>query len=201
MNFNAQEIVALRAARKRIAVFFRLDTDPIVRLWLGFGKINPGINVYDPDGAIYRGFGELLNVPAFNQLLNGAAERVEFQLSGVSGDVLAIASGSDVEQVKGKRTAVGFALMDSNWALLGEVHWFAYYVADFLAMEQQPADESSPIVRTITLSCGTRFTGRRRPALSYFSNQDQQRRFTSDLFCSLVGNYAHEFNKTWPTFS
>lgn len=202
MIFNDAELAVLESDVQNIGIFFRLDTDPVVRLWLGFGNIDPGVNVYDPDGAEYVGFGEIQNVPVFSQLLSGAAERVEFQLSGVSGEVLAIATTSDVEEVKGKRTAVGFAVMDSNWALLGAVHWCAYYTADFLALEQStvmlPTD---PIIRTITLSCGSRFTGRRRPALSYFSDQDQQARFTGDLFCSLVGNYGHGFNKTWPTFS
>lgn len=201
MDLSDDELAALESGLYRIGVFFRLDTDPVVRLWLGFGKIEPGVNAYDVSGAVYNGFGEIQNVPAFSQLLNGAADRVEFQLSGVSGDVLAIAAAGDADEVKGKQTAVGFALMGPNWALLGGIHWCAYYVADFLAIEQQPTDASGNIVRTIALSCGTRFTGRRRPSLSYFSDADQQTRFPGDLFCSLVGNYAHGFNKTWPTFS
>lgn len=201
MTFNDAELAALESGSQRIGIFFRLDTDPIVRLWLGFGKIKPGVNAYDVTGAEYKGFGAITNVPAFKQLLNGAAERVEFTLSGVSGDVMQIASGDDAEQVKGKRVAVGFALMGKNWSLLGAVHWCAFYIADFLSVQQGAADPMSPIVRTIALSCGTRFTGRRRPGLSYFSDQDQQARYPGDLFCNLVGRYAHGFDKGWPQFS
>jgi hypothetical protein len=201
VTFNEAELAALESGSQRIGIFFRLDTDPIVRLWLGFGNIAPGVNVYDLTGAEYKGFGAINNVPSFKQLLNVAAERVEFILSGVSGEVMQIASGDDAEQVKGKRTAVGFALMDQTWAMLGMVHWCAYYVADFLSVQQNAADPMEPIVRTISLSCGTRFTGRRRPSLSYFSDQDQQSRSLLDLFCSLVGRYAHGFNKAWPQFS
>jgi hypothetical protein len=201
MILNEAELAALESGAVRLGVFFRLDTAPVVRLWLGIGDIQPGVNALDPDGAEYKGFGAIQNVPAFKQLINGKAERVDFTLSGVSGDILAIASGGDAQQVKGKRTAVGFAIMAPDWSLLGAVKWCANYVADYLAIQQQvTADPQDPIVRTITLSCGTLMTGRRRPGLSYFSNQDQQARFPGDRFCERTPVYANGFNKTWPTF-
>lgn len=201
MTFSENELAALESGVQRIGIFFRLDTDPIVRLWLGFGNIEPGVNVYDLTGAEYVGFGELKDVPAFSQLLNGAAERVQFSYSGVSGDVLAIASGDDAEQVKGKPTDVGFALLDRSWQMLGPVHWNAHYIADFLSIQQDPAGPTEQIIRTVALSCGTRFTGRRRPGLSYFTDQDQKARHPGDEFCSLVGRYAHGFDKAWPVFT
>lgn len=201
MNFSDVELAALASGVMRIGVFFRLDVEPDpVRLWLGFGDIKPGADIYDPSGALYNGLGQINNAPAFKQLLNGAAERVEFTISGVSGRILEIASGDDSDAVKGRQVNVGFGLMDAAWALIGPVHWSAFYIADFISIDQQAADVNSPIVRTLALSCGTRFTGRRRPSLSYLSDPDQQRRFPGDLFCSLAKNYAHGFNKTWPTF-
>lgn len=201
MSFSDEELAALDRGVMRIGIFFRLDVAPEpVRLWLGIGIIEPGINVFDAAGAQYLGFGEMREVPGISQLINGAAERVEFTFSGVSGAVLTIASGGDAEQVKGKAAAVGFALMGSDWQLLGPVHWLAYYVADFLAGDQAVTGDGSSITRTLTLSCGTRFTGRRRPSFSYFSDADQQARFPGDLFCSLAVDYAHGFQKNWPTF-
>ena len=200
MTLTDDELTALDADRVNIGIFFRLETDPVVRIWLGFGPINPGVNVLDTEGAEYNGFGELSEVPNFNQLLNGSAERVDFTLSGVSGDLLTIASGDDAQQVKGKRVTVGFALMDSDWSLIGSVHWCALYIADYLSIDQQPSGVGEDPVRTISLSCGSRFTGRRRPSFSYFSDQDQVARFPGDRFCSLVSLYAHGFNKQWPTF-
>lgn len=201
ISFNDDELAILESDVQNIGIFFRLETDPVVRLWLGFGDIEPGINAYDLTGAEYLGFGEIQNVPAFNQLINGKAERVEFTMSGVSGEILAIASGGDSEQVKGKRVAVGFAVMDANWALLGSIKWSANYSADYLAITQQlSADPAQPIVRTVTLSCGTLLTGRRRPSFSYFTDQDQQARFPGDTFCERTPIYANGFNKTWPRF-
>lgn len=202
MNFNEAETAALESGSQRVGLFFRLETAPIVRLWLGFGTIDPGVNRYDVTGAEYHGFGEIQNVPAVKQLINGKAERVEFTLSGVSGELLRIASGGDAQQVKGKRVAVGFALMGQDWQLLGPVKWIQNYSADYLRLDQSVSeDPAQPIVRSITLSCGSLLTARRRPALSYFSNQDQQKRYPGDRFCERTPVYANGFAKSWPRFS
>lgn len=201
MIFNDAELAALESGIQRIGVFFRLDVEPDpVRLWLGIGRIEPGVNVYDPTGASYLGFGELRNVPAFNQLVNGKAARIEFSISGVSGDVLGIASGGDAEQVKGKPVAVGFAVMGEDWGLLGDLHWCAALTADRLSISQNADDAWGDVTRSVTLSCGTLMTSRRRPSLSYLTNQDQTARFTGDRFCERTPRYATGFNKTWPTF-
>lgn len=202
MNFNDAELAALESGMQRIGVFFRLATDPVVRLWLGIGNIEPGVNVLDQTGATYQGFGEIQSLPDFNQMINGAAQRVEFSVSGVSGGLLAIASGDDAEAVKGKPVSVGLGIFGSDWALLGSVKWFANYTADYLSVLQaESSDPMQPIVRTVALSCGSLMTGRRRPGRSYFTDQDQQARYPGDRFCSLVGRYAHGFNKAWPQFT
>ncbi|MCK1503857.1 hypothetical protein [Bradyrhizobium sp. 18] len=201
MNLNDAELAVLESGMQRIGVFFRLATTPVVRLWLGIGNIEPGVNVFDLAGATYQGFGELQNVPEFNQMINGAAQRVEFSLSGVSGDVLALASSGDAEDVKGKAVAVGLGIFSPTWALLGSVKWFANYTADYLSVEQAATDDPlQQIVRTVKLSCGSLMTGRRRPSFSYLSDQDQQARSPGDLFCSLVGKFPLGFNKAWPVF-
>lgn len=200
MSFNAGELAALANGTRRIGVFFRLETGDPVRLWLGYGKIAPGVNAYDPTGAEYKGFGEIQNVPAIKQLLNGAAQRQDFVLSGVKGDVLD-AVGSDSEVVKGKPVRVGYALMDADWQLLGPIHWLASYTADYIGVSQPPTQIDQPIVRTITLSCATRNTGKRRPVHGYFTDADQQARSPGDRFCSLVPNYSRNFLKAWPKYA
>ncbi|ULK98838.1 hypothetical protein [Bradyrhizobium sp. I71] len=200
MTFSDEELTLLQSGVANLGIFFRLDVEPEpVRIWLGFGAIEPGVNVFDPAGARYLGMRVLLDVPQISQLLNGAAERVEFVLSGVAGAVATIASGDDAEQVKGRAVVVGFALMGVDFQLIGPVHWLAYYVADFLGGEQVAA-AGGLITRTLTLSCGTRFTGRRRPSFSYYSDADQQARFPGDTFCDFTGKYAHGFSKKWPIF-
>lgn len=201
MNLNDEEIAALSGDVINLAAFFRLETDPVVRLWLGFGNIYASSSVLDPDGAEYVGFGEISSLPEFSQMINGAAERVEFTVSGVAGPILEIAAAGDATDVQGKRVSVGFGIFNESWQLLGAPRWFAHYRADVLSIAQQTStDPAQPIVRSITLSCGSLMTMRRRPARAYLSDQDQQARFPGDLFCSLVGKYATGFNKKWPTF-
>lgn len=203
MNLSDAEIAALDQDSQNIGVFMRLDTDAPLRIWLGFGAIEPGINVLDAVGAQYLGFGELRDIPAVKQLLNGAAERVDITLSGVSGSVLQLAAINDVEAVKGRPLHIGVAIMGPDWQLLGAVHWCANYVADYLALEQPPAtgmDAGAEVVRTLRLSCGSTFTGRRRPQFSYFTNRDQQARSSGDRFCERTPIYANQSNKAWPTF-
>lgn len=201
MTFNDDEIAALKGDVQNIAAFFRLETDPVIRLWLGFGNIVASANVLDPSGATYVGFGEIRDLPEFSQMINGAAERVDFTLSGVSGDVMQIAANNDADSVKGKRVSIGMGIFGAGWQLLGAPHWLANYRADFLSIDQPPVtDPASPIVRTITLSCGTLLTSRRRPSYSYFSDQDQQARFPGDTFCNLTPRYANNFSKKWPKF-
>lgn len=202
MNLTTAEKEELASGFQNIGIFFRLDVDPPVRIWLGFGDIRPGVNVLDPTGATYHGFGEIAAVPAVKQMINGAAERVEFSLSGVEGEVLELAAAHDAEAVKGKRVSVGFAVMDAAWQLVGPVRWIRHYTADFLTIQQQPTDDpATPIIRTLSLSCGSLMTTRRRPALGYFTNQDQQRRSPGDRFCERTPKYAPGFNKTWPRYS
>jgi hypothetical protein len=203
MDLSDQEYTALDGGSFRIGFFFRLATDPVVRLWLGVGKIAPGVNAIDLTGAVYTGFGEIVNVPAFRQLINGQAERVEFTLSGVSEQIIQIASQEDAPNVRGKDCALGFALMGNTWQLLGPIRWIRRYTADFLAVRQTLTDNpDQPIVRTVTLSVGSLMTGRRRPGLSYFTDQDQRRRSAGspvDRFCERTVLYTQERRKSWPT--
>lgn len=198
---SAAEEDQLASGNQNVGYFFRLETDPIVRIWLGFGDIKPGLNALDPAGVVYEGLGEISGLPAMKQLMNGAAERIEFTASGVSGEILKIASGGDAQQVKGKRVSAGFGIMGPDWKLLGLVRWIRTYSADFLSIQQQVTDDpEQPIVRTVTLSCGSLLTARRRPSLSYFSNNDQQARKPGDYFCERIPVYANQFSKEWPVF-
>ena len=199
MTFNDEELAVLASGVQNIGIFFRLDVEPVIRLWLGFGKVWAEANAFDPAGAEYTGFGELSSIPTITAITNGAAQRVEFTLSGVSGDVQQIAVNEDADDVKGKRAAVGIGICSSDFRLLGPLHWVGTYRADFLTIDQ-PANADGQVVRTITLSCGSLLTSRKRPSFSYFSDQDQQARSPGDNFCEFVQRYANRFNKKWPTF-
>jgi hypothetical protein len=194
---TAGELAALESGLIRLGLFFRMTTDPIIRLWLGVGKIEPGVNTLDSTGAVYTGFGELRSLAEFSQLVNGQAERVDFTMSGVSGELLGLA-GQSQDKINGKEVAIGFGLMNETWALIGPIRWSRVFYADFLAINQ--AQSETDTVRTLTLSCGSLMTARRRPGLSYYSDPDQQGRSAGDRFCERVPKYAQDVQKPWPRF-
>lgn len=201
-DFNDAELASLESSNQQIGIFFRMATDPVIRLWLGLGKIKPGVNVLDPsDGGQYLGLGEIENIPSYKQLLNGAAERVDFIMSGVSGETLQLAS-VDTDSVIGKRIDLGFMLFGQNWQPLGPVHWHANYIGGPLSVRWQKSDDpTQAAVRTLSLSAGSTFTSRRRPSFAYWTDPDQQARVPGDEFCSLAAQYTIEFNLPWPVYT
>jgi hypothetical protein len=199
LSLNEAERNALASATQRIGVFFRMvqADGQIIRLWLGIGNCRVGINAYDETEATYSGLGQLIDVPAVQQLINGVAERIDFNVSGVSADTLALA-GAESDDVKGAVVALGVCLFDGAWQQLGVPKWLFRGRADFVTLNQQSGDGG--ITRAIALSVGSLFTGRRRRGLSYLTDYDQQQRYPGDKFCQRTVLYSNEIEKVWPRF-
>lgn len=200
MEFTAEELAALNSDLQRIAVFFRLATDPVVRVWLGVGRCAPGSNSLDVTLEEYSGLGELSDAPAFQQLINGEAERVEFSMSGISAKVMALAA-SESESVRNKQTNLGFAIMDRDWQMIGPVHWCWNGYADFVSVDIAPADgPNGTTIRSAKLSVGSTFTNRKNHKFSFWTDPDQQGRAPGDRFCERVVKYSQYIQKIWPRF-
>jgi hypothetical protein len=181
------------------AILFRMATDPVVRLWGGAGDLAMGEDlIEDTEGAIYTGMGELLSLPQVNALVNGLAERVEFQLSGaaISGEIAAIA-GTEAADIRGAVVHLGFMVFGADMQQLSPTAWLWDGVADSLKVSRQ-GDDQGGVSRAIGLSVGSLLTGRQRANLGYFSDADQRRRSSDDAYCSLVKTYSAGSTKNWP---
>lgn len=206
IDFNAAELAELDADTQRIGVFFRLDTDPVVRLWMGVGDCDAGINAYDFFGGTYSGLGQLLDVPTVQMLINGIADRVTFNLSGVSADVVNLAR-SEASATLRKAVALGIAIFDRDWQKLGVIRWLFRGVADSLTVAQASQSDSAGGVafsRTVQLSVGSLFTTRRRRGFSFLTNFDQQGRAPGpppDRICERTVLYSNSNTKVWPRFT
>jgi hypothetical protein len=206
MILSAAELLALKSGPPNLAIFMRLAMATPLRCWLGIGDIRPGLNALDPDGVLYHGFGQLLNIPAMAQLINGAAERVDISLCGVDDGILALAGFANA--VQGKACDIGLGIMGTDWKLLGAVHWCRHYTADVLSMSITPAgDPDGQTIKAATLSIGSLTTGRKRPTHSFFNNQDQQYRSLAvnptlplDRFCDRTQIYSIAGWKQWPRY-
>lgn len=167
----------------RESVLLRIASDPVARLWSGHGDLVIPADAVEDEQATYLGAGDLLNGPDFQHLINGIAERIEFQLSGVSSRMLALAL-EDAPSVKGAAVHLGRADFDENWQLIG-VEWEAVFRADSLSVSSAADNEGR--TRTITLSVGTEDTGRSRAPNAFFTDSDQRRRSADDAIFDHVG--------------
>lgn len=164
----------------------RIAADPVARLWSGHGDLLVPADIVEGEPAIYLGGGTLLNAPDFQQLINGTAERLELQLSGVSAEAirLALEEGPSVRGAKVHLVRFDF---DDAWQLIG-VEYEAVFRADKLSMSSR--QEEGGRTRTLTLSIATEDTNRSRAPLAYFTDQDQRRRSPTDAFFSHISGIA-----------
>jgi hypothetical protein len=160
----------------------RIDSDPVARLWTGFGNLIVPADIVESAPAIYLGGGELLTAPDFEVPINGTAERLDIQLSGVSADVMAIAL-EEAASVKGAKVHFVRFYFDDEWQL-EDVEYDAVFRADKLTVNSDDAERGR--TRTLTLSIATEDTNRNRSPQAFFTDQDQRRRSPTDAIFSHV---------------
>ena len=165
----------------------RIDSDPIARWWTGFGDLDIPADAVEPSGATYKGLGLINGLPNVRQLLNGTAERVDFQVSGVDPESLRLAR-VDAESVKGATIRIASVQFDDDEQAFG-TEWEWQGRCDSLKIDSQNAGEGKRS-RTITLSVGSYDTGRSRSALTLFTDADQKRRSADDDIFSQVASMS-----------
>jgi len=195
---NLDALIQAQIDRKliRACYVFRMATDPVVRLWTGVGDIQ--INAAGPEttGGVYQGLGVLTAMPEIENLMNGTAQRVDFSLSGVSPEIVALADG-DAESIRSKAVNIGVLFMGDDWQPLAAPLWVWDGEADVIKTDTT----SSPDFvrqRRITLSVGSIMTGRRRPKLNSFTRAQQRRRSPDDAFCDRTKLYTIGTEVAWP---
>jgi hypothetical protein len=184
----------LEAAEQRTGIFFRLDVEPVQHLWTGIGMVAADDAI--AGDAVYRGFGELTNIPAVTQLVNGVADRIDFIISGVSSAAMA-AAAREADLVRGERVDLGLGFFDADWQFIGMV-WLYQGEADVLTTVLDGS--SGSVARTLKLSVGSAMTGRRRARQSVYSDFDQQRRHPGDRFCERMRRYSQGVSLEWPRY-
>lgn len=187
--------IKAQLAGRRIGIFFRLAVTPVQRLWLGTGLVAVK-DVIDTDGAVYRGFGELSNLPVVSQLLNGVADRYEFAVSGVKAEATQMAA-LESDDVRGARVNLGLGFFDEDYQFAGLVFMFEGE-CDYLKVTLAPSETGESW--GIALSVGSAMTGRRRKSQSTFSDPDQQLRHRGDRFCERAQRYSQGVAAEWPHF-
>jgi hypothetical protein len=187
----------LAGGNLRPAFFFRVATAPVLRLWVGIGDFSVPADRIEVADSTFLGFAELQALPVLTQLINGQADRAEFGIAGaaVTSDVVRLAS-EEADSVRGAEVHVGFAVLGADLQLASPIAWIWHGVADSLSVQRDDSQEQP--IRSISLSVGSLFTGRRRPGISFWTDRDQKQRSATDQFCERVGTYSQGTTKTWP---
>lgn len=187
MGFFTVTQKALAAGR---TVFFarlvRLQFDSATsRLWDGFGPLTV-------DGDTYDGAGELGSVGEIPFGLNDQAGNVQFALSGVDDEIVALAQtempvrGTPVT-VWGQFLSEALQPTDSKFVLFeGEL--------DVLSFSGR-----GPSERRIQATAEGIWTGRRGAAFALYSDRDQKARFPGDRGCAFLPSLKNK-RVTWPKF-
>lgn len=180
----------------RRSVLMHIATDTPVRAWTGVGPFEHPGDAVDVTGGTYLGLGEMQDIPALQQLVNGVASRIELSLSGVDDRIVALAD-ADAPDVRSKVVTLGLQFFGSDWQPLGDTLWIWDGEADVIRTDTV-SDPSFGRARTVTLSVGSLTTGRRRPVLSFFTRAQQRRRSSDDAFCDRTGLYSADTELKWP---
>lgn len=170
----------------RRSVLFRLDCDPVAALWSGHGWLDTPADFIDGGGRRWSGAGALLNVPALKILVNGAADRLDFVLSGATAEIVnLVREGRD--SVKDADVHIGYVLFDRQWQY--QTHaWEWTGKADVLTTNNAPSETGRS--RTVNLSVRSADTFRANPQPAYFTDQDQRRRSPTDAIFSHVAGIS-----------
>lgn len=195
---NPELLAALTSSAVRLDYFLLVyaQSTPI-RLFTGFSPFNYAGDDVDPSGGVYLGFGRLTEVPALTQLINGAAQRIEFVLSGVDADVMALAD-EEAPTLRDADAFVGVGIWNEDYELIsGGVVWLWEGVSDAPRIALTTTEDEA--VRKVILSVGSPSTSRRRPRFGYWTDLEHQADFPGDTFFQNVARYSANTTVRFPS--
>lgn len=176
-------------ASLRFSYVFRMECDPPLYVWSGFGDLETPPDAYDVAGAAWLGAGELLSVPDIKQFINGGAGRYDFSLSGVSMETVRL-STEDRPSVDGALTMLGRVEFDDAWQVAAPIIWEWSGIGGVIFTDSASTEQGR--TRTISLSIASEDTRRSDPQISFFTPSDQRRRSPTDRFCDFVPSLTQQ---------
>lgn len=199
VEYTADEKAVLESEFCGFAGLLRVATPDPVRLWTGIGDFPVVNSAFDPDGSIFKGASQIIDLPAFERIWNGLAERVTITLSGVDDRMKAIAY-EEADDVRGAVVRLGIAVLDGDWQQLGPVRWLRRGRVDVIETENRAGERER--IKTIAFSLGSQLTGRKVPGSGTWTNADQQSRPGSedDRFCERTPLMTETTVIRWPSY-
>lgn len=196
--WTSDEKARLESGRCSYAGLVRIATPDPAYLWTGLGDF-PVINsAFDPDGTIYRG-SRLVNLPAFQRIWNGLAERIDITLTGVPDDMRALVY-EQADDIRGAVVRLGLVVLDGDGVQVGRAFWLRRGRVDVIETDSIPGERER--IKTIKFSLGSQLTGRKVPGSGTYTNADQQPRPGSedDRFCERTPMMTQNMTMRWPDY-
>lgn len=184
--------------RRHGAIFLRINTETPIRLTSIVGKIALPQDTVETDpvdaNRIYVGFG-LTGIPVVQQLINGLADRVDFQLAGVPKES-SHAAELEAGDVRGKDVYLGIVTLGQDKQPAGAVRWLWNGYADVVTVARTTDGEGN-VTRTLGLSVGTLNALRKRAKFEMYSPVSQRAKSPTDAICDLIPRYTQGSTKKW----
>lgn len=176
----------------RPIVLVRIATDPVARAWSGVGDLALAADdVETTDGAIYRGVGALLDLPAVEILTGMSAARVTLAVSGLSAEVLAMIE-SEAADIEGRAANFGIGLLNRRQQLVAPVFW------KLTGEVEEILSDETRLTRSAGIQIAYGATDRRTPQYGYWSPAHQEALYPGDLGCSRTPLYDAGRDIVWP---
>ncbi len=197
IEYTEEEKAALESRFCSFAGLVRVATPDPVYLWTGVGDFPVVDSAFDPDGTLYRGGGRIIDLPGFQRIWNGLAERITITLTGVTDDMRALVY-EEADDVRGAIVRLGLAILDGDWQQIGPVRWLRRGRVDVIETHNRPGERER--VKTIAFSLGSQLTGRKVPGSGVYTNADQQSRPGSedDKGCERTPLMTENTVMRWP---
>jgi hypothetical protein len=192
------EIRLLRGPQPNIVSFFRAEIGgEVIRLFAGFGNFPVPAGGLETEGGVYDRIGRWGgNLPDIDWLMNGQAQAIDLQLSGLDLEE-ARSFLYERDLVIGAPAGLGWAVLDERLKLAGPIHWSR---RGYLSQPRLSRQRTAPNVwtRSLTVTLISGPIRRRKPFHTYLTGPDQRRRSPTDAFCDRTPLLNIRSTRPWP---
>jgi hypothetical protein len=150
-----------------------------VRLWTGIGELSW-------NGHIWTGTGTLGRIGLMEETVETRAAGIELELSGVPGEILAIANGEDWQ---GREARVYYGVLNEAMEFIGQPFQIRRGLMDNMTLEEGQ-------MATISLSIESRDIDLGRNRARRYTAEDQRGEYPGDKGCDAVA-LLQEKEITW----
>lgn len=176
-------------------LFFRLATDPVVRVWSGGRNIRMDANDLDPGRELYLGAAVLRDIPDIDRLINGQARRVTIALNGLPLDVASMVD-AEMAVVEYAHARIGHMRFDRRWQPTGQIRWVFDGILDEIGLDQAQAGDGQEW--TLSISLSSALVDRNRPALDFWTPPHQAVISPTDRGLDYVPDYNVGTTRLYP---